>query len=134
MPWLICSSAFIVIGLGVLTQPPRHVGAGGVIVAVLAGGVGCVGAASRLTTHATLTPSGISYRYNFRGRTISWASVESFRIAPAPGWGNWSCIEVNTRLAGSVRLPIAGTQRYLRRVLGELDAYRAGRALPLAES
>ena len=135
VPWLICSAVFILIGLSVLTQPSHRVGVGGVILAVLAGGVGCVGAALRLTTNVTLTPLEISYRYNFRRRAIPWASVESFRVAPAPGWGNWSCVVVDMRLRGGVRLPVVGTRRYVRRIMAELEAYRAGlAALPLTET
>jgi hypothetical protein len=75
VPWLICSAVFVLIGVSVLTQPLHRVGVGGVIVAVLAGGVGCVGAALRLTIDVMLTPAEISYRTNFRRRTIPWASV-----------------------------------------------------------
>ena len=126
MPWLICSAVFILIGLGGLTQPLHRQGAGGVIVAGLAVGVGCAGAALRLTTDVTLTPLEISYRYNFRRRTISWASVESFRVGPTPGWGNWSCVVVDVRRRGSVRIPIVGRLPYVQRIMGEIVAYRAG--------
>lgn len=122
------------IGLGVATQPLHRAGAGGVIVGVVVGGIGCAGAALRLTTDVTLTPLAISYRYNFRRRAIPWASVESFRVGAASGRGGWSCVVVNTRLGDNVRLPVAGTKRYVRRIIGELEAYRAGLGLPLAES
>jgi hypothetical protein len=91
---LIVSAGFILIGLSTLSQPLH---AGDVFVAVLLVVLGCVGAALRLTIHVTLTPDEISYRYNFRRRTIPWMSVESFRVGPAPGWGSWSCIVVEVR-------------------------------------
>jgi len=100
------------------------VGVGGVVVAVLAFIVGCVGAALRLTTDVTLTPAGISYRSNFRRRAIPWASVESFRVGPAPGWGSWSCVVVEVRQGGGVRVPAVGSKRYVERIMGEFEAYR----------
>lgn len=124
--WLVCSAVFILIGLSVLTQPLHRVGVGGVIVAVLAFAVGCLGAALRLTTAVTLTPVEISYRYNFRRRAIPWASVESFRVGPAPGWGSWSCVVADVTGRGGVRIPLVGSRRYVQRIMGELEAYRAG--------
>jgi len=123
---LIVSAVFILIGLSVLSQPLHKVGAGGAVVAALAFAVGCVGAALRLTIDVTLTPDEISYRYNFRRRTIRWTSVESFRVGPAPGWGSWSCIVVEVRQRGGVRIPVVGSRRYVQRVLGEFEEYCAG--------
>jgi len=132
--WLICSAVFVLIGLSVLSQPSHKVGAGGVIVAVLAFAVGCVGAALRLTTDVKLTPAEISYRSNFRRRTIPWASVESIRVGRAPGFGSWSCVVVDVIERGGVRLPVAGSRDYVERVMGELEAYRAGLGtLPLTK-
>jgi hypothetical protein len=116
----------MLVGLSVLSQPLHKVGAAGVIVAVLVFALGCVGAALRLTTAVTLTPAEISYRSNFRLRAIPWASVESFRVGPAPGWGRSSCVVVDVRQRGSVRIPVAGSSSYVERVLAELEAYRAG--------
>jgi hypothetical protein len=31
-----------------------------------------------LTMHVTLTPAGITYRYNFRRKTILWETVGSY--------------------------------------------------------
>lgn len=117
---------FVLIGLSLLTQPLHRVGVGDVIVAVLTAGVGCTGAALRLTVDVTLMPEGISYRYNFRRRAIPWGSVEWFRVGSAPGWGSWSCVVVGLRMGESVRLPIAGTRRYVLRIVAEFEAYRAG--------
>jgi len=125
VPWLICSAVFVLIGLSVLTQPWQRVGVGGVIMAILAFGVGFGGAALRLTVDVTLTPAEISYRYNFRRRAIPWTSVESFRVGSAPGSGSWPCVVVDVRPTGSARLPVAGTQRYVRRMIAEFEAYRA---------
>lgn len=124
VPWLIVSAGFIMIGLSVLTQPLHQVGPGGVVAAAVALAVGCVGAALRLTVDVTLTPAGISYRYNFRRRAIPWASIDSFRIAPAPGWGSWWCIAVDVQQRGDIRIPVAGSRRYVQRVISELEAYR----------
>jgi hypothetical protein len=133
-PWLICSAVFVLIGLSVLTQPLHQVGIGGVIVAIMAGAIGCAGAALRLTVDVTLTPVEISYRYNFRRRAIPWASVESFRVGRAPG-SSWSCVVVDVRVGDSVRLPVAGTRRYVSRIIAEFEAYRVGLgAQPLTTS
>lgn len=126
VPWLIVSSVFVLIGLSVLSQPLHQVGIGGVVVAVLAFVMGCAGAALRLTTDVTLTPTDISYRYNFRRRAIPWTLVESFRVEPAPGWGSWSCIVVDVRQRGGVRVPVVGSKRYVQQVIAEFEAYRAG--------
>jgi hypothetical protein len=126
VPWLICSAVFILIGLSVLAEPMRQVGGvSGVIVGVLTLVLGCAGAALRLTTDVTLTPAEISYRYNFRRRAIAWASVESFRVGPAPGWGSWLCVVVDLRQGSDVRIPVAGSRRYVQRIMGEIEAYRA---------
>ena len=136
-PWLICSALFVLIGLSALTEPLHQVGVGGVIVAILAGAIGCVGAALRLTVDVTLTPVEISYRYNFRRRAIPWASVESFRLGRAPG-SSWSCVVVDVRVGDTVRgvrVPVSGTRRYVSRVIAEFEAYRAGLgAQPLTTS
>jgi hypothetical protein len=124
--WLICSAVFILIGVSIATQPLHEAGVGGVIFGVLVIALGCVGAALRLTTDVALTPTEISYRTNFLRRTVPWISVESFRVGRASGWGSWSCVVVEVRQRGSVRIPIAGSRDYVERVLGELEAYRAG--------
>lgn len=125
VPWLICSAVFVLIGLGVATQPLHAAGVGGVIVGILVAAFGCVGAALRLTTYVALMPTEISYRLNFRRKTIPWASVESLRIGHAPGLGSWSCIVVNMKHGGGLRLPVVGSRHYVERVLGEFEAYRA---------
>jgi hypothetical protein len=68
----------------------------------------------------------MSYRYNFRRRAIPWALVEGFRVGPASGLGSWSCVMVNLRLRGGVRLLIAGTRRSVSQVVAQYEAaYRA---------
>jgi hypothetical protein len=126
VPALLGAALFLLIALGGLTQPSRQVGIGGVIVAVLAGGAGCVAAALALTTQVTLTPAEISYRSNFRSRAIPWASATSFRVGRARSWGNWSCVVVSVSGRGDARIPITGSRSYVERVIGELEAYRAG--------
>jgi hypothetical protein len=97
-----------------------------VIVDILIAGVGFAGAALRLTTYVTLTPAEISYRSNFRRRTIAWPEAESFRVGRASGFGNWSCVVVDVRGRGGVRIPIAGSRPSVERIIGEIHAYRAG--------
>ncbi len=126
VPGLMCAALFLLVGLSALAEPWRQVGVGGAIVAVLAGGVGCLAGALALTNHVTLTPAEISYRSNLRSGTIPWASVESFRVGQAPGRGFWSCVVAEVRQRGSVRLPVAGTQRYVRETIAEFETYRAG--------
>lgn len=50
----------------------------------------------------------------------------AFQIVPDASWGNWSAVGVSVRSGGIVRLPIAGSQRYVRRVMHEIEAYQAG--------
>lgn len=126
VPALMASALFLLIGLSALAQPWRQVGVGGVIIAVLAGGAGCLGAVTALTTQVTLTPAEISYRSNLRVGTIPWASAASFRVGRARAWGNWSCVVVDVTGRGDVRIPIAGSRQHVERIIGEIEAYRAG--------
>jgi len=121
-----CAALFLLVGLSALAEPWRQVGVGGVIVAVLAGGAGCLAGVMALTTQVTLTPAEISYRSSLRSGTIPWASVESFRVGRRPGQGMWSFVVLDVRLRGSIRLPVAGTQRYVSRIVTEFEAYRTG--------
>ena len=126
VPALIAAALFLLVGLGALSEPWRQVGVGGVVIAVLGGGAGVYAAAVALTNQVTLTPAGISYRSNLRSAAIPWALVESFRVGPSARWGGWSCVLVDVSQRGSVRLPVAGARRYVRRTMAEFDAYRAG--------
>jgi len=126
VPALIGAALFLLVGLGGLGQPWSQIGAGGVVVAFLAAGAGVVAAAIVLTTQVTLSPAEISYRSNLRRRTIPWASAASFRVGRARSWGNWSCVVVDVRDGGEVRIPVAGSRKYVERVIGEIEAYRAG--------
>jgi hypothetical protein len=126
VPALAGAGLFLLVGFGALSEPWSKVGAGGAIIAVLTFAAGGLTAALALTTQVTLTRDEISYRSNLRSHAIPWASVASFRVGRAPGWGNWSCVMVNVSGRGDVRIPIAGSRRYVRRVIGELEAYRAG--------
>jgi hypothetical protein len=126
VPALICAALFLLVALGTLTQPWHKVGIGGAVLAVLAGGAGGLAAALALTTQVTLTPAEISYRSNFRSGTIPWASATSFRVGRARSWGNWSSVVVGVSGRGDVRIPITGSRGYVERVIGELEAYRAG--------
>jgi hypothetical protein len=125
VPALAGAALFLLVGLGGLTQPLHKVGAGGLIVAVLAVAAGCLAAALALTTQATLTPAGIRYRANLRSGTVPWASAASFRIGRARSWGNWSCVVVSVSGRGDVRLPITGSRAYVERAISEIEAYSA---------
>ena len=76
VPALMGGGLFILVALGAAAQPWRQVGAGGVIIAVLAGGAGCVAATMALTTQVTLTPAEISYRASLRRGAIGRTSSE----------------------------------------------------------
>ena len=95
------------------------VGASVVAVAgLIAGGVA--------TTFAELTPTGLAYRYNFRRKMIPWASVESFRVARGQATGAWYSLVVELRGNGPLMVrSIVGTKRYVVRVIGEIEEFRA---------
>ncbi len=126
VPALVCAALFLLVGLSALAEPWRQVGAGGLVMAVLAGGVGVLAGALALTTQVTLAPAEISYRSNLRHRTIPWESAASFRVGRARSWGHWSCVVVDVGGGGDVRIPVAGSRRYVERIIGEIEAYRAG--------
>ena len=122
---LICSALLVLLALSALAEPWHRVGVWGVITSVAAGGIGCITAALRLTVDVTLTPVEISYRYNFRRRTIPWASVEAFRVGRTLQRVSWPCVVVHVRSGGRVRLPLAGRRRYVIRMIAEFETYRA---------
>jgi hypothetical protein len=79
-----------------------------------------------VTTVTEMTRAGLTFRYNLRRKTIPWASVEAFRVARGRGTGLWWSLMVEVRgsepvLVGSV----VGTQRYVRRVIAEMEEFRA---------
>jgi hypothetical protein len=99
----------------------------GVPVVALAGFLG-FGVA---TTVTELTPAALTFRYNLRRKTIPWASVEAFRVARGRGTGLWWSLMVEVRgsepvLVGSV----VGTERYVRRVIDEMEEFRAAQLGP----
>src|SRR5258706_9456956 len=116
---------FFVRGIGMVIQGIRaDIGATvvGAFVVAIAGML----AALVKTTYADLTPTGLAYRYNFRRKTIPWDSIESFRIARCPGTGPWSGLVIELRGNGPVLVgSIVGTKQYVRRVIEEIEAFRA---------
>lgn len=116
---------FCLLGIATVIPEPKAdlgqiiVGAFSIAFAVLlAAGVG--------TSFAELTPKGLTYRYNFRRRTIRWASIESLRVAPAPGPGLWSNLVIDLHPTGQRRVgSITGTRKFVQRVVDECERYRA---------
>jgi hypothetical protein len=91
---------------------------------LIAAGGALVGLAS--TNGAVLTPAGITYRSNFRRRTIPWDAVKSFEVAPFPENTLWSTVRVQLRPSGhAYTRGVWGTKRYARQLVAEFSAYRA---------
>jgi len=77
-----------------------------------------------ITNVATLTPEGITYRYNFRRKTIPWEAVDSFKISASPANPIWSTVQVELRPVGHQHIKcLFGGKRYIRRIITELEAY-----------
>jgi hypothetical protein len=121
---LICAGGFALLGIAALLPAPgtdtaEHVIGGMALAFGLAVGAACV------TNVVMLTPAGITYRYNFRRRTIPWNTVESFSISPMPRAPLWSTVRVELRPSGYAHTKGAyGTKRYARRLISHFEAYR----------
>lgn len=103
-----------------------HAGVGETVVGAFVLAVAGLIAGGVVTTFAELTQTGLAYRYNFRRKTIPWASIESFRIGRGQGTGAWSSLVVELRGNGPVMVrSIVGTKRYVGRVIDEIDEFRA---------
>jgi hypothetical protein len=120
---------FFLLGIATVTtglNVPGQIFAGAFIAAIgilIAAGVG--------TSLADLTPTGLSYRFNFRLRTIPWASIESLRIAPALGLNPWYILVVDLKRLDSVRVgSITGTRRFVQQVIDECERYRSRSVVP----
>jgi hypothetical protein len=116
---------FFFLGIGMVIDGV-HAGIGETVVGAFVVAIAGMLAALVASTFAELTPTGLAYRYNFRHKTIPWASIESFRIARGPGTGPWSSLVIELRGNGPVLVgSIVGTNRYVRRVIEEIEAFRA---------
>lgn len=85
----------------------------------------CVGALA-WTNGVWLTPEGIVKRQTFKRTTIPWATVGSFKVAPVPRNQLWRTIQVELRPLGySYLTTVAGSERYIQRLIAEFEEYRA---------
>jgi hypothetical protein len=79
-----------------------------------------------LTNNVTLSPAGISYRSNFRLRTLQWDIVDAFRVSRFPGNALWWTVRVELRPSGyAYTRGVWGTKRYAQRLQAEFETYRA---------
>jgi hypothetical protein len=98
-------------------------GATGVGVVVMVGA--CVVVGDAVASYAELTPAGLAYRYTFRRKVIPWDCLESLHIGRGPGISVLSGLWVDVRGGGPVLVgSIAGTRRYVGRVISDIEAYR----------
>lgn len=122
---LVGSVVFFVIGASMLADERDAGGVSALVAGSLLIALACAAGGASITNVVVLTPEGITWRYNFRRKTIPWETVESFRVSPAPGMA-WSSVTVELRPLGKARISsITGTRRYIRRVIAEFEAYRA---------
>jgi Bacterial PH domain len=122
---LVGFAGFLLLGVSMLTVAPsgdagdRVIGACLIVVACLLG-------AMAVTASAVLTPEGITYRHNFRRKSIAWESIVSLGAFPMPGLGPWFNVVVELRPSGRTRIAsIVGTGRQVRRVISEWETFRA---------
>ena len=122
---LIAMGLFAIIGIAMIvpargTDVAEHVLGGVALTAGVVFGAACA------TNHVTLTPAGITYRYNFRRKTIPWETVGSFSVSPWPGNPRWSTVRVELRPVGYADVKgVWGTKRYARELVAEFHAYQA---------
>jgi hypothetical protein len=122
---LISAGLFAIIGIAMIvpargTDVAEHVLGGVALTAGVVFGAACA------TNHVTLTPAGITYRYNFRRKTIPWETVGSFSVSPWPGNPRWSTVRVELRPVGYAHVKgVWGTKRYARELVAEFQAYQA---------
>jgi len=78
------------------------------------------------TNGVWLTPEGIVKRQSFRRTTVAWDAVGSFKVAPVPRNQLWRTIQVELRPLGhSYLTTVAGSERYIQRLIAEFGEYRA---------
>jgi hypothetical protein len=116
---------FFFLGIGMVIDGV-HAGIGEAVVGAVVVAVAGMLSGLVATTFAELTPTGLTYRYNFRRKTIPWAAIDSFRSARGPGTGPWSGLVIERRGSGPVLVgSIVGTKQYVRRVIEEIEVFRA---------
>jgi hypothetical protein len=123
--WSVGAFVFLVLGIGMVVDG-FHAGLGESVVGGLAVVFACIAVGYVFTSYAELTPAGLAYRFNFRRKMIPWASIESFRASRGPGTGVLLDLMVERRCDRPVLVrSIAGTRRYVERVIADIEAYRA---------
>lgn len=121
------AALFLLVGIAMVvptstSNVAEHV-IGGVAIAVACWTGGIV-----WTNGVLLTPEGIVKRQTFRRTTIPWAAVQSFKMAPVPRNRAWRTVQVELRPLGYAYLTtVAGSARYIQRVIAEFEEYRASR-------
>lgn len=114
---------FLIIGLSGLVVGHQ---VGNFVVAVIGVLPGALFVLAALTSYAVSSSVGVEYRYNFRRRVIPWNSIQSFRVARAPGLGPWSILIIDVKWHESVRVgSITGTRKFVQRVIDEFDSVRS---------
>jgi len=121
--------AFLVlflVGVGGLANAKQpQVGVSGVVMGVIFLLGACYFSAFVIFNVVILAPIGLTYHQGFRAKLIEWESVESFRVAPLRGLLPWSVLVVEIRPLGAVSIRnIAGTRRYVQRIVAEFESYR----------
>jgi hypothetical protein len=122
---LSCAVGFLLLGIAMAVPTSTSDVAQNVIGGFLIAAA-CWGGGISWTNGVLLTPEGIVKRQTFRRTTIPWDAVGSFGVAPVPRNQAWHTVQVELRPLGHAYLtPVAGSKRYIQRVIAEFDAYRA---------
>ena len=123
--------AFFLIGVGGLANSKQpQVGVSGIVMGVLSVLISCLMAGIIISNVVVLAPSGLTYHQGFKAKLIEWESVESFEAARLPGLLPWSVLVVEIHPLGAVRIKnIAGSSRYVRRIVAELESCKYSEVL-----
>jgi hypothetical protein len=122
---LSCAAGFLLLGIAMAvptstSDVAEHVIGGFAIAAA------CWGGGISWTNGVLLTPEGIVKRQTFRRTTISWDAIESFSATKVPRNQAWHTVLVELRPLGYAYLtPLAGSKRYIQRIIAEFEEYRA---------
>lgn len=117
--------AFLLLGITMMAYGHRYRAMNVTLGAIIV--IASLGIAAALWTNSlSVSDEGISYRYNFKRKAISWTSIDSFGIAPGPGIRPWSSLQINDRSSEGWRVgSISGTREYVARVASELETIRS---------
>jgi hypothetical protein len=117
--------AFVLLGISMIVLGHRYRAMNITLGAIII--LASVGIAAALWTNSlSVNDEGISYRYNFKRSAVPWISIESFGIAPGPGMGPWSSLQINVRSSSELRVgSVTGTKEYVTRVASDLEAIRS---------